>query len=208
MSELQGFQYLANRLEMAAVPLVLLHGSSRDERDLVPLADDIAPVHPYVAPRGRVAWEDGFAFFRRHPDRTLDYVDLGQQTQSLIGFLEACQDRKLLQRKPVLLGFSNGAIMAASILLRLPQAISGAILLRPLSPAPSAGFPDLSTCPVLVATGDHDPRRAPEDGPLLAAQLRAAGAPVTTLSLPTGHGLHRDEPGLIRNWLRTLYPGK
>jgi phospholipase/carboxylesterase len=201
MDELQGFLYIADRMELDAAPLLLLHGSSGTELDLIPLADEIAPFRPYFSLRGRVEWEDGFAFFKRNADRTLNYDDLAEQTRLLARFIKAALDSGLIKRKPILLGFSNGAIVASSVLFQQPQLVSGAILIRPLSPAPAANFSNLAACPILIAAGENDQRRSPGDARLIAAQLSDAGAAVTTKILPAGHGLHRDEPQIIRAWL-------
>ncbi|MCH4546435.1 MULTISPECIES: alpha/beta hydrolase [Rhizobium] len=144
MPECQDFVFIKGRAEFDAAPLVLLHGSGMHERNLIGLADMVGPDRPYVALRGAVEWEEGFAFFRRNSDRTLDYIDLFNQTHHLADFLLKAMENGLLKRPPVLLGFSNGAIIAASILLHRPETAAGAILLRPLSPAPAADFPELT----------------------------------------------------------------
>jgi phospholipase/carboxylesterase len=208
MSELNGFHYLGARHESDSVPLLLLHGSSGHESDLIPLAESIAPDRPYNSIRGGLAWENGFAFFRRNADRTLDYDDLDYQTQRLCSFLAAALEKQLFKHNPVLFGFSNGAIAAASILLHKPQLASGAILARPLSPAPAASFPNMKGLPVLITAGEFDQRRAPADVRLVTSQFESSGAIVTTHLLPTGHELHRDEVGLIRNWIDTQFAAK
>lgn len=169
--------------------------------DLIPLADDIALQRSYMSLRGGVEWEDGFAFFRRNPDRSLDYSDLDQQTHLLCYFIAEVIERGILKQPPILLGFSNGAIMAASILRARPQLASGAILMRPLSPAPEASFPSMTGLPVLIMAGEHDRRREPGDGLLINRQFENCHADVSMQVLPTGHGLHQSEAGLIRDWL-------
>ena len=102
-----------------------------------------------------------------------------------------------------LVGFSNGAVMAAAALLAAPALSSGAVLLRPLSPRPGEQFPALPGYPVLLLGGAADARRHPSDTPVLAEQFRQAGAHVAAQVLPLGHGL--DEAGedvrLTRDWL-------
>jgi len=206
MPEHQDFLTIAARAEHDAPPLVLLHGSGMHERDLIALADRVGPDRPYLSLRGAVAWEEGFAFFRRNPDRSLDYADLFNQTHRLADFLERARETRLLKRPPVLLGFSNGAIMAASVLLHRPETAIGAVLLRPLSPTPSADFPALKNHRILILAGERDDRRAPEDVVLVSHQIEKSGAGVTTKLFPTGHGLEEDEPDFIRNWLAENFP--
>ena len=201
MPEWPDFHFIAGRAEHSSSPLLLLHGSGSDEAALIPLADAIAPQRPYMALRGAVEWEEGFVFFRRKPDRSLDHVDLDSQTDRLCRFITTAIERKLLAQPPVLLGFSNGAIMAASILQRRPGLASSAILMRPLSPAPDAEFPSMPALPILIISGENDQRREPGDAELVRQQFANAGADVSALVLPTDHGLHQDEADIIRDWL-------
>ncbi|MBM7047899.1 MULTISPECIES: alpha/beta hydrolase [Rhizobium] len=201
MPEQPDFHFITGRAEHSSAPLLLLHGSGSDEASFVPLADAIGSQRPYMALRGAIDWEGGFAFFRRNPDRGLDHVDLDRQTERLCRFIRAAIERKLLAQPPVLLGFSNGAIMATSILRRQPELALAAILMRPLSPAPGAEFASMPALPILITAGEHDQRREPGDADLVKQQFANAGADVSALVLPTDHGLHQDEADIIRDWL-------
>ena len=201
MPEWPEFHLIYERADYPSPPLILLHGSGGDETSLVSLADAIAPQRPYMALRGGVEWEGGFAFFRRNPDRSLDHADLDEQTERLCRFIAMAMERNLLAQPPVLLGFSNGAIMAASILQRQPELASAAILMRPLSPAPDAKFPSMPALPIFITSGEHDQRRDPGDAELVRQQFANASADVSALVLPTGHDLHQDEAEIIRDWL-------
>lgn len=117
-----------------SVPLVLLHGSGGNEFDLMPLASELAPKAAKFGVRGTVAVEEGYAFFHRFPDRRVDEADIEAKTPVLVEFIEASCARYNFARQPIAIGFSNGAIMAAALLLAHPGALAGAILFRPLSP--------------------------------------------------------------------------
>ncbi|MGY5804686.1 alpha/beta hydrolase [Rhizobium sp. LEGMi12c] len=201
MPEQPELHFVAGRTERASAPLLLLHGSGMNEAALVPLADSAAPQHPYIALRGAIGWEGGFAFFRRNPDRSLDHADLMSRTDELCDFIETALEQGTLKRTPVLVGFSNGAIMAASILLRRPRLAAAAILMRPLSPALDARFPSLAALPILIVSAEHDQRREPGDADILKNQFANAGADVSAHVLATGHDLHEDDIGIIRDWL-------
>ncbi|MDL2405749.1 esterase [Rhizobium calliandrae] len=201
MPDLSGFCFVAGREYFSSPPLVLLHGSGRGEAELIALADEVAPQRPYMALRGGVDWDEGFAFFRRNPDRSLDYADLREQTDRICRFIGAAVEQGVLRQPPILLGFSNGAIMAASILHTEPGLASGAILLRPLSPAPGKAFPPMPGLPVLITAGKNDERRQPEDAVLIKTQFENCQADVSSHVLPTGHGLHESEARLIRDWI-------
>jgi phospholipase/carboxylesterase len=201
MPVLNGFWYTIAGKQTEAIPLLLMHGSGGNEKDLIPFAEKIAPERPLISIRGGVEWETGHAFFKRKADRTLDYDDLSYQTWHLCNFLSTAFEAGVLKAKPIFLGFSNGAIAAASILLQEPLSASGAILARPLSPSPERDFPTMRNLPVLITAGAHDTRRAPEDATLITSQFEKSGANVTTHVLPTGHDLHDDELGLIKSWI-------
>ena len=84
-----------------------------------------------------------------------------------------------LTKPPIAIGFSNGAIMAAALLLTRPRLLAGAILFRPLSPFRDDLVNRLHDVPVLIIDGEKDSRRSPGDGARLPARLRNAGAMVT-----------------------------
>ena len=115
-------------------PLVLLHGSGGNEFDLMPLASELAPKAAKLGIRGTVAIEEGYAFFHRFPDRRVDEADIEAKALVLAEFIKASCARYNFARRPIAIGFSNGAIMAAALLLAHPGLLAGAILFRPLSP--------------------------------------------------------------------------
>ncbi|WP_018902250.1 hypothetical protein [Rhizobium sp. 2MFCol3.1] len=201
MPDLEGFHYRTASTTDTRPSLLLLHGSSRDETELPPLAETAAPGWPYLSLRGPIPWENGYAFFRRNPDRTLDQADLALQTERLRIFIQAAIKTGLITRPPVLFGFSNGAIIAAALMSHYPDAAAGAILIRPLSPDPDAIIPTMPAKPVLILSGDRDDRRSPEDAVTITRQFQEAGADVTSHSSPTDHYLHDDEPAIIGQWL-------
>jgi phospholipase/carboxylesterase len=205
MPEHQGLLYIRSVATGDRPPLLLLHGSSRDETELLSLANAAAPGWPYLSLRGGIAWDGGYAFFRRNPDRTLDHTDLALQTKRLHDFIATALEAGLISRPPILVGFSNGAIIAASLLIRDPACAAGAILIRPLSPDHDAIVPDIPAKPILVLAGEYDDRRAPEDAILVVAQFQSAGADVISHTSPTGHDLHDGEPAIIAGWLMQAF---
>ena len=184
--------------------LVLLHGTYGTEVDLLPLAAEIAPDAPCLSIRGTVAMEFGYAFFRRHPDRRIDEADVAARAPELADFIETfCGEHDLADR-PIAVGYSNGAIMAAALLLTRPSLLRGAILLRPLSPFAEDRPSRLEGTRVLIIDGADDDRRARGDGLRLAGRLRDAGATVAHHELPVGHSITAQDERIARAWLRTL----
>jgi phospholipase/carboxylesterase len=183
-------------------PLILLHGSGGNESDLLPLASELAPNAPRLGIRGTVAIEDGYAFFHRFPDRRVDQADIQARTPVLAQFIEASGARYNFAGPPVAIGFSNGAIMAAALLLAHPGLLAGAILFRPLSPFTHDIPHRLDNTPVLILDGEKDSRRSPGDGLRLANRLVHAGAIMTHHVLPVGHAITDEDKRIAHEWLR------
>jgi phospholipase/carboxylesterase len=186
--------------EMGQTPILLLHGSGGDEHDLLPLAERIAPGRALVSPRGKIN-EDGITrFFRRAPDGAWDIDDFQFRTAELAHFLRSARGAYGLP-KPIALGYSNGANIAWSLLLKEPGALAGAILLRAMLPFDPRPLPDLSGVPVLLIAAHDDELIPVERAGLLAALLGEAGADVTYEVLRTGHGLTGEDLKLASEWL-------
>lgn len=182
-------------------PLVLLHGADGTESDLVPLAEELAPTAPKLAIRGAVTTDEGYAFFRRLPDNRVDEADIGAKAPVLAAFIETSRTTYNLTKRPLVIGFSNGAIMAAALLMTHPTLLAGAILFRPLSPFDHDPDYRLDRTPVLILDGAQDTRRSPGDGQRLAERLRPTGALLTHHVLPTGHAITTADTEIAHDWL-------
>lgn len=191
--------------DTASPPFVLLHGSYGTEADLLPLADRLAPGASRLGVRGAVAMDDGYSFFRRHPDRRVDEADLRSRVPALAALVRELTVRALLTKPPVVVGFSNGAIMAAALLAACPEVLVGAILFRPLPPFTADALYRRSTVPVLIVDGAQDRRRDPDDGRRLAERLRGVGAVVTHRVLRAGHAITVEDEDVAREWLGTIH---
>ena len=180
--------------------LVTFHGSAQDETTLCAFAHEVAPNWHHVAPRGPIAFEEGFTFTPRRPDRNIDtsaIIALARDALSPKGDLGSISGRL------VALGYSSGAIFIAALLSIAPERFAGAVLLRPEPLATDFVFPAMAATPVLVLSGKNDDRRKPCAAPRLVMQLSDAGSIVTHHALEAGHGWapnHADAI-LTRSWL-------
>ena len=174
----------------AAPPLLLLHGTGGNEHDLLGAARELSPGSAFLSPRGDVLENGQPRFFRRFVEGGFDLDDVERRADALAEFVAAAAQHYGFARDRLLaLGFSNGANMAASLLLRRPETLAGAVLLRPmvvLEPQHPAARPGRA---VLIAAGARDPIVPPDHPPRLAAMLRTAGAEVDLRTHPAGHGL-------------------
>jgi phospholipase/carboxylesterase len=159
------------------------------------------PQSTAIAVRGAIPWEEGYAFFRRFADRSIDEECILTQAPILAEFMVGVGAQYGLRERPILVGFSNGAIMAATLISIYPDLAAGAVLLRPLSPFATPASTRLPGTPVLIIDGGKDDRRMPIDGRRLAEQMKEAGAAVTHHQLPVGHAVTEADCALVRDWL-------
>ncbi|MDP2411910.1 MAG: alpha/beta hydrolase [Pseudolabrys sp.] len=184
-------------------PLLLLHGTGGDENDLLPIGQQVAPGAALLSPRGKVLEHGMPRFFRRLAEGVFDLEDLKARTAELAAFIAAARKAYGLAA-PVALGFSNGANIAASLLLTQPGALAGAVLVRAMLPFEPAAVPDLKNTPVLLLSGASDPMVPAASHARLAAVLGETGAAVTHKVVPAGHGLTHQDLALAAQWLETL----
>jgi phospholipase/carboxylesterase len=187
-----------NRREVP--PLLLLHGTGGDENDLLPLGQAIAPGAALLSVRGQVLEHGMPRFFRRLAEGVFDEDDVRLRANELTDFVEAARQRYDLAA-PVALGYSNGANIAAAMLLLRPRALSGAILLRAMVPLSQPPQADLSGKPVLIVSGQSDPIIPASNSTKLAALLSDAGADVQNPVLPAGHQLSQADLTIGREWI-------
>jgi len=187
--------------DAAGAPLLLLHGTGGDESDLLPLGQAIAPSRALLSPRGRVLENGMPRFFRRLAEGVFDEQDLVAQAQALAAFIAGARTRYGLAA-PVAVGFSNGANIAAALLLLHPEALAGAVLIRAMPPLarPPEGA-GLAGKRVLLLSGRADPIVPATAAATLAAQLKAHGAEVIHQDLAARHGLTNEDVLAARTFL-------
>ena len=181
-------------------PLLLLHGTGGDENDLVPLGEQLLPGAALLSPRGKVLENGMPRFFRRLAEGVFDLEDLKARTAELASFIAAARKTYGLAA-PVAVGFSNGANIAASLLLSDPKSLAGAVLFRAMLPFEPQPQPDLNGKPVLLLSGSSDQMISAASSKRLVEVLQAAGAELVYKSLPTGHGLTQNDLTIAENWL-------
>ena len=183
-----------------AAPLLLLHGTGADENNLLPLGKALAPDRSLLSPRGKVLENGMPRFFRRLAEGVFDEQDVIMRAHELADFIVAAGVAYSLS-KPVAVGFSNGANIAAAVLLLRPEVLSGAILLRAMVPLANPPKADLAQKPVLIISGASDPIIPASNAVLLATMLRNAHGDVQHETVPTGHNLTQNDITIASTWL-------
>jgi predicted esterase len=189
--------------------LLLLHGTGGNEHDLVGLGRQLAPAAALLSPRGQVLENGMPRFFRRLAVGQLDIPDLLARTDQLASFIaEATDTYGLDPGKVIAIGLSNGANIAASLLLRRPATLRAAGLLRPMLPYEPEQIPALTGTDVLIESGERDPYSPAEQVTRLTEILRAGGAEVTTTVEPgAGHGLSQGDLQRLAAWVGEVTGG-
>lgn len=141
-----------------APTLLLLHGTGGNERDLLPLADMIAPNASILGVRGNVLENGMPRFFRRLREGVFDEDDLRYRTNELKEFIDEMASKYGFARDNVVaIGYSNGANIAASLMYHYEDALAGAMLFHAMVPLRDIQLPDLEGTSVFIGAGENDP---------------------------------------------------
>jgi len=188
--------------------LLLLHGTGGDENDLIPLGQTLDPAASLLSVRGRVDENGSNRFFRRIAEGVFDLENMREETDSLAAFVSQAAAKYGFDLDQLYAaGFSNGANMAASLMLRHPEALRGAFLMRAMVPFEPSSPPALTGTRVLITSGESDPLVTRGQAERLANILREGGAEVEHLWVHAGHNLARGELVEAKRWFGGLAPG-
>ena len=194
------------RKDQNSLTLLLLHGTGGDETDLIPIARMLEITNASIlSPRGKVIENGMPRYFRRLSEGIFDIEDLKFRTNELAEFVQnASKTYALNLNRIVAIGYSNGANIAASVLLLRPEILSNAILFRPMIPLVPNTLPNLSSKRVLISAGLHDPIVASYQTKDLFDLLEKVGAKVSIQWQNSGHELTQRDIVAARKWLSLL----
>ncbi len=174
----------------SATTVLALHGTGGVETDLIPLAQSLFPNARVLAPRGNISENGAARFFRRFAEGVFDLENLREETAKLADFVAASGQKYGFEaQKVVALGYSNGANIAASLLLSRPETLAGAVLLRGMTPFEPQNRPDLDGKAIFLASGRFDPIVPTQSVENLAQIFQRAGADVELRWENASHGL-------------------
>jgi len=185
--------------------LLLLHGTGGNERDLIPLGRALDPNASLLGPRGKVLENGMPRFFRRLTEGVFDLEDLKHRAKELADFVAAAAEHYgFASDNVVAVGYSNGANIAASMLLLRPGILCAVILFRAMVPLVPENLPNLSSVRVWIGAGTEDPIIPMSETNALVDLLRRAGADVMIRYFQAGHELTMSDVESAREWLRTV----
>lgn len=184
------------------VTLLLLHGTGGDERDLLPLGSTLRPDAALLGIRGKVLENGMPRFFRRFAEGVFDVDDLKARTNELAEFIDAAAEHyRFSKRHLVAVGYSNGANIAASLILLHPHYLRAAVLFRAMVPFTPDILRNFSELSVFIAAGVGDPIVRRDQTEQLAAILESGGADVSMFWHQGGHELGDDDVTAAKQWL-------
>lgn len=204
-SSATGKEIIKDKRQM--ITLLLLHGTGGNEDDMIPLGQALAPTSAtaMLSPRGKIL-EGGVAprFFKRVGEGVFDMKDLIFRTHELADFVETASKTYGFDLNHIVaIGYSNGANIAASVMLLRPKTLSAAILFRPMVPLVPGTIPDLSGVNLFISAGLHDRLVSKKETEQLFNLLSRAGATVALHWHGGGHELGNKEIMVAKQWLAT-----
>lgn len=190
--------------------LLLLHGVGSNERDLFALAPQLDPRFVVLSARapntrapGSYAWFE-VTFTPQGP--VINPAQAEASRQTLLGFIdEAVAAYGADPRRVYLMGFSQGAIMSASVALTEPERVAGAVLMsgrilpeiRPLIAAPER----LEGLPVLLIHGVQDAVLPIHHGRASRELLSSLPVALTSSEYQMGHEVRPESLAEVSAWL-------
>ena len=187
----------------AFTTFLLLHGTGGNEQDLIPLAYELDNTAAILSPRGKVL-ENGITprFFRRLAEGVFDLEDLKFRTNELADFVsDASKIYDFDLQHVIAVGYSNGANIAASMLLLRPEILSSAILFRAMVPLIPERLVDLSNKSIFMSSGRHDPIVSRQEADRLFGLFKKARSNISLTWQESGHELTMDDIQKAKEWL-------
>ena len=189
------------------ITLLLLHGTGGNENDLLGLGAQLLPGAALLSPRGKVLENGMPRFFRRLAEGVFDLNDLANRTEELARFVEKTSTKRGFGKKVMAVGYSNGANIAASLLLLRPGCSPGLSSSGRWSRSRCRSSPTSPSVRVLIEAGTGDiivPKDQPE---ALAETFRRGKAEVSLQWHEAGHQLTEADIETARAVALPVSPG-
>lgn len=191
-----------SKAKKSSLTLLLLHGTGGTEEDLIPLGNELATDASILSVRGKVLENGMPRFFRRLEEGVFDLEDLKMRTDELADFIvKSSLTYHFNLKRLVAVGYSNGANIGASLLLRRPEVLAGAILFRAMVPYVPNVLPDLSKKSIILLEGLRDPIVSKQEAENLLKIFNKARSNVTIQWQGSGHNLAQEDIDSAKGWL-------
>ncbi|MCR3906829.1 MAG: alpha/beta hydrolase [Tenericutes bacterium] len=176
------------------ITLVLLHGTGGNEYDLLNLAKYIDPDANYLGVRGNILENGMSRFFKRISMGVFDEESLKEETINLYNFIEEASSKYQFDRnKIIVVGYSNGANIAANIMLMYSNPFNKAILFHPMVPSRNKLENRLNQMEILITSGKNDAMVPEKEVFELTKMFESLDATVKLYWTTVGHQMTQEE---------------
>lgn len=160
--------------------LILLHGMGGRETDLLEVATMVDNQANILAFRGSIIENNQTRFFKRLAHNKYDDESLKIEGERLFDALQKCSEEYNINlSKSIFIGYSNGANMAAYMLLNHPLNLAGGVLMHPAYHSELIQPVSLLGQSFLITAGARDMTALAGDAYKLKKQLELKGGSVT-----------------------------
>lgn len=189
--------------QVAGAPtLLMLHGTGGNEDSLLELGAALAPGAGLLSPRGKVLENGAPRFFRRLAEGVFDQEDLRARTLELGAFIDAAAvEYGFATSSLIAVGYSNGANVAASLMLLRPGLVPRGVFFRAMLPFEPNPMPSLDGTHVLMLSGRYDNLMPTATVERLAGVLKEGGAVVELNWQPVDHRLTNADFEAAQAWI-------
>ncbi|CAM4341094.1 alpha/beta hydrolase [Lacicoccus alkaliphilus] len=174
--------------------IILLHGTGGRETDLLDVAATVDANANVLSFRGNVDENGRTRFFKRLSPKEVDEDNLAEEGRRLYDKLLECEkDYGFDLRKSIFIGYSNGANMAAHLLLNYDLYALGAMLLHSGYRSEQIKKVDLTRTNVLLTAGARDMVTTAGEAYQLKKAFELKGAIAEVKLTDGGHEIVPDE---------------
>ena len=191
--------------------VIALHGWGASAHDLFGLAPFFqGGAALTICPQGSVSvpvgpGQEAWGWFPITGGGPPDPAGFSRATEQLRGFIDEALERYPVdRRKVVLLGFSQGGVMAYDLALRDPTRYVGLVALSSWLPevlVPVTKLPEHEGFPTLVVHGTEDPMIPVERGRESRDRLRDLGVALSYREFEMGHEIRPEALQALVEWL-------
>lgn len=183
--------------------IICFHGTGGTEHDLIPLARRISPQSTIVGIRGDVNERGMNRFFKRFGPGVFDESSIIFETKKIYEEIQKLQIQYQLENQDLyVLGYSNGANIASSLIFHYPQLFKKAWLFHPMKPFKTFEYPSLKGLDVFIAAGRNDPIVTQEETLELIDIYDSHQAYIETAWSSEGHSISMISVQAAHNFLK------
>lgn len=181
--------------------LILLHGTGGNENDLINVGKHIDSSASFLGVRGNVLEGGMPRYFRRFSEGVFDEEDLFFRAKELHDFLNEALIHYAPSREQVtVVGYSNGANIAATLLMKHKKIVDLAILFHAMVPYRNLPVQKLDNTNVFIGAGSNDPIIPQNETQELIDVLKGQSASVHNIWYNNGHQLTIEEVEDAHKW--------